>query len=136
MAIRDGAPTQWDHVEAGSRALDKLAVIARAAGRAAMVHYDHPVMELKDDRSPVTSADRAAHQVVTDALAAWDPVVPVISEEGRISRFLERRHWVRFWLVDPFDGTKEFVQRNGEFTVNIAGSTRASQWWAWCTHRP
>ena len=120
MVIGDGALTHGSHVEVGTRALDSLAGIARAAGRAAMAHYDHPAVELKDDRSPVTAADRAAHEVVTDALAAWDPAVPVISEEGQIPPFAERRNWDRFWLVDPLDGTKEFLQRNGEFTVNIA----------------
>jgi 3'(2'), 5'-bisphosphate nucleotidase len=107
-------------LEINSQALDRLAAIARAAGAAAMVHYDHPAVELKGDRSPVTAADRAAHAVVGDRLAAWVPAIPVISEEGRIPAFAERREWSRFWLVDPLDGTKEFIQRNGEFTVNIA----------------
>jgi 3'(2'), 5'-bisphosphate nucleotidase len=120
MIAGDGALTHGSHVEVGTRALDTLAAIARAAGRAAMIHYDHPAVELKYDRSPVTAADRHAHQVVVDALVAWDPRVPVISEEGRIPPFAERRNWDRFWLVDPLDGTKEFLQRNGEFTVNIA----------------
>jgi 3'(2'), 5'-bisphosphate nucleotidase len=77
-------------------------------------------VELKGDRSPVTAADRAAHTVIIDALAKWVPTVPVISEEGTIPSFAERREWPRFWLVDPLDGTKEFIQRNGEFTVNVA----------------
>jgi 3'(2'), 5'-bisphosphate nucleotidase len=102
------------------RALQRLDAIARDAGRAAMVHYDRPAVELKGDRSPVTAADRAAHAVVVDALTEWAPAVPVISEEGRIPAFAERQDWPRFWLVDPLDGTKEFIQKNGEFTVNIA----------------
>ena len=101
-------------------ALDTLVGIAQAAGDAAMIHYDDPEVKLKGDRSPVTAADHAAHTVIVDALIAWDREVPVISEEGRIPPLEERRNWSRFWLVDPLDGTKEFIQRNGEFTVNIA----------------
>ncbi len=113
--LNNGGP-----LEVNNHALDTLAAIARDAGAAAMGHYDKPAVELKGDRSPVTAADRAAHSVVIDALTEWVPAVPVISEEGRIPPFSERRDWSRFWLVDPLDGTKEFIQRNGEFTVNIA----------------
>jgi 3'(2'), 5'-bisphosphate nucleotidase len=102
-------------------ALERMMTIARAAGRAAMAHYDAPnAVTFKADHSPVTEADRAAHQVIADALASWTPGVPVVSEEGDIPPFEVRRTWARFWLVDPLDGTKEFLQRNGEFTVNIA----------------
>ena len=120
MTIGDGTQESDGRIEIGTTALDTLAEIARRAGAAAMVHYDRPAAELKRDGSPVTDADRAAHDVVIDALAHWDPMVPVISEEGRIPPFAERQNWSRFWLVDPLDGTKEFIQRNGEFTVNIA----------------
>ena len=120
MMISDGMLNPGAPLEIETGALDTLAAIARDAGAAAMVHYDRPKVEMKADRSPVTAADHAAHAVVIDALAAWAPAVPVISEEGRIPSFEERRDWSRFWLVDPLDGTKEFIQRNGEFTVNIA----------------
>jgi 3'(2'), 5'-bisphosphate nucleotidase len=101
--------------------LERMAAIARAAGAAAMGHYGGlGMVELKADRSPVTEADRAAHRVIVAALTAWTPGVPVISEEGQIAPFEVRRGWPRFWLVDPLDGTKEFIQHNGEFTVNIA----------------
>lgn len=101
--------------------LERMAGIARDAGAAAMAHYGAPgTVELKADRSPVTAADRAAHRVIVAALAAWRPDVPVVSEEGEIAPFEVRRHWSRFWLVDPLDGTKEFLHHNGEFTVNIA----------------
>src|SRR6185437_16571309 len=76
--------------------------------------------ELKLDQTPITAADRAAHAIICDALARWTPAVPVISEEGSLPPPDVRRTWSRFWLVDPLDGTKEFLQRNGEFTVNIA----------------
>jgi 3'(2'), 5'-bisphosphate nucleotidase len=101
--------------------LERLATIAREAGAAAMAHYGvRTAVELKSDRSPVTEADRAAHRVIARALAAWIPDVPVVSEEGDIAPWEVRRGWRRFWLVDPLDGTKEFLQANGEFTVNIA----------------
>jgi len=107
--------------------LNVLATLAREAGAAAMRHYDHqgPVTQ-KGDKGPVTEADRAAHRVIVAGLGRWTPDIPVISEEGEIPGFETRRAWPRFWLVDPLDGTKEFIQKNGEFTVNIAlidGST-------------
>ncbi len=101
--------------------LDRLSDLARDAGRVIMHHYHQGVaVAHKDDRSPVTAADRDAHEVIVGALTAWDPSVPVISEEGDIPPHAERRDWRRFWLVDPLDGTKEFLSHNGEFTVNIA----------------
>lgn len=102
-------------------ALVRLGQIALEAGAAAMAHY-HPavVVTRKGDQSPVTAADHAAHRVIVAALAGWDPAVPVISEEGELPGPAVRAGWSRFWLVDPLDGTKEFIQQNGEFTVNIA----------------
>jgi len=102
-------------------ALVHLSTIALDAGRATLEHYHAGVaVEQKGDRGPVTAADRAAHAIILRALTAWDPSVPVISEEGDIPGPDVRAGWHRFWLVDPLDGTKEFIQRNGEFTVNIA----------------
>jgi 3'(2'), 5'-bisphosphate nucleotidase len=72
----------------------------------------------KSDRSPVTIADREAHTIIRSVLAPSD--LPVLSEEGRDIPFEQRKKWTDFWLVDPLDGTKEFIKRNGEFTVNIA----------------
>ena len=103
-----------------AEALERVTAIARRAGAAAMEHYGSAAAELKADRSPVTAADRAAHAVIVDALAAWTPEVPVVSEEGEIPPYQARQAWPRFWIVDPLDGTKEFLQQNGEFTVNIA----------------
>lgn len=101
--------------------LARLDAIARAAGSAILAHYVAGVaVEHKADKSPLTAADRAAHHAIVDALAAWDRQIPVVSEEGEIPPFEVRHTWARFWLVDPLDGTKEFLQRNGEFTVNIA----------------
>jgi len=75
-------------------------------------------VDVKEDRSPLTEADRMAHTAI---MAKLEPMgLPILSEEGRDIPFAERKDWNRFWLVDPLDGTKEFVKRNGEFTVNIA----------------
>lgn len=97
-----------------------LRTIARDAGKAVLDVYARDFdVELKDDRSPLTEADRAAHRVIVAGLSQLTPSVPVLSEEAADSP-AERLGWTLFWLVDPLDGTKEFVKRNGEFTVNIA----------------
>jgi 3'(2'), 5'-bisphosphate nucleotidase len=92
----------------------------RKAGTAIMTVYRSPVsVEQKADRSPVTAADRLSHEIVTATLKR-DYAFPVLSEEGKSIEYDERRRWDAFWLVDPLDGTKEFINGNGEFTVNIA----------------
>ncbi len=95
---------------------------ALAAGARIMEIYNSPShdfgIELKADNSPLTLADKAAHSCILDYLSKTD--VPVLSEEGASIPYEARRHWEAFWLVDPLDGTKEFIKRNGEFTVNIA----------------
>lgn len=102
-------------------ALEWLGTIVRAAGDVILGYYDGEASaSFKADRSPVTEADRAAHRAIVAALPEWDPMVPVVSEEGDIPPYEDRRQWRQFWLVDPLDGTKEFLKRNGEFTVNVA----------------
>jgi len=92
----------------------------RKAGEAILGVYGSAVKaEFKADRSPVTEADRLSHGILTDHLRRRTPY-PVLSEEGRDIPFEERRLWETFWLLDPLDGTKEFLGRNGEFTVNAA----------------
>ena len=101
--------------------LPSLLSAARLAGQAIMDIYtnsEHDT-QLKDDRSPVTAADLAAHRVLVAALAGLLPDCPVVSEEDSDSQRY-RQATGRFWLIDPLDGTKEFLARNGEFTVNIA----------------
>jgi 3'(2'), 5'-bisphosphate nucleotidase len=99
----------------------KIIELAREAGRAIMVHYGSAAeVQEKEDRSPITLADRAAHGILVDGLHRLDPSTPVISEEGALAPMEERRAWRRFWLVDPLDGTKEFIKRRDEFTVNVA----------------
>jgi 3'(2'),5'-bisphosphate nucleotidase len=103
------------------RALDRLLAIARSAGARVLGWYGATSGQaLKDDGSPVTAADAAAHAYITAELAAWDPDVPIVSEEGRVPEHAVRAAWTRFWLVDPLDGTKEFIAGIPEFTVNIA----------------
>ena len=100
---------------------EKICRIARDAGAAIMDIYAGEFnVELKGDDSPLTCADRASHQVIVAGLSAETPDIPILSEEGRDIPYAERGAWPRFWLVDPLDGTKEFIKRNGEFTVNIA----------------
>ncbi|MEO8223400.1 MAG: 3'(2'),5'-bisphosphate nucleotidase CysQ [Gammaproteobacteria bacterium] len=96
--------------------------VARAAGDAILGVYAGADLgvETKADRSPLTAADRAAHAVIAAGLARLAPGIPFWSEESAGIEWETRRHWPEFWLVDPLDGTKEFIKRNGEFTVNIA----------------
>lgn len=75
-------------------------------------------VDMKEDKSPLTEADRRAHNAIMKFLEKTD--IPVLSEEGRSIPYDERKNWSKLWIVDPLDGTKEFIKRNGEFTVNIA----------------
>jgi 3'(2'), 5'-bisphosphate nucleotidase len=101
--------------------LDRLTEIVRRAGDAILEVYDSDfTVEHKADESPLTQADLAAHRIIAAGLAALDPAIPLLSEESHPPDFAARQQWQRYWLVDPLDGTKEFVSRNGEFTVNIA----------------
>jgi 3'(2'), 5'-bisphosphate nucleotidase len=103
------------------RLLDAVRTIARDAGRAVLdVYGTEFTVTMKDDHSPLTEADQRAHAIIDAGLKALDPALPVLSEEAAPGERAERRSWQRFWLVDPLDGTKEFLKRNGEFTVNIA----------------
>lgn len=96
--------------------------LAEKAGEAVMEIYSKNDLSVtyKEDYSPVTLADRTSHQLITGSLHKLTPEIPVLSEESRFIPYKERRYWKRYWLVDPLDGTKEFIKRNGEFTINIA----------------
>lgn len=101
--------------------IDALINISIKAGNAILNYYNDDIkVERKDDDSPLTKADLAAHHVIVDSLGALNGDIPVISEEGGIPDYEERKKWYSYWLVDPLDGTKEFIKKNGEFTVNIA----------------
>lgn len=101
---------------------DQLVAIARAAGEAILAVYNAPEtanIQTKSDDSPLTAADLAAHHLIAQELPKLLDV-PMISEESALPSLAERQGWSPFWLIDPLDGTKEFIARNGEFTVNIA----------------
>ena len=101
--------------------LEDVRKIAATAGEAIMdVYGSEFAVEFKDDQSPLTEADRRAHEVIVAGLQSLEPTLPILSEESAAEELVDRRSWGSFWLVDPLDGTKEFVKRNGEFTVNIA----------------
>jgi len=101
--------------------LEEVNQIARAAGAAILEVYGTEFsVDSKEDDSPLTEADRRSNTVILEGLARLNPAIPIISEETRALPYEERKDWDYFWLVDPLDGTKEFIKRNGEFTVNIA----------------
>jgi 3'(2'), 5'-bisphosphate nucleotidase len=107
----------------GTQLRSAVIELAREAGRATMRYYDGAEdagVREKDDRSPVTLADEVAHGILIEGLQRIDPATPVVSEEAEAAAFERRRGWRRFWLVDPLDGTKEFIKRRAEFTVNVA----------------
>ena len=104
--------------------LEVITQIACEAGEAIMQVYQDPSvnweLDRKADDSPLTIADMASHRVIQERLQYLTPEIPILSEEGHHNDWSERQHWQRFWLVDPLDGTKEFLKQNDEFTVNIA----------------
>ena len=105
--------------------LPEVVALARRAGDAILSVYGQQFeVTNKADQSPLTLADMRSHEIIVQGLAALTPDLPVLSEEASDIPFEQRQRWDRYWLVDPLDGTKEFVSRNGEFTVNIALITR------------
>jgi 3'(2'), 5'-bisphosphate nucleotidase len=102
-------------------ALQRLCEVARMAGREIMRYYGTaPACRHKADGSPVSIADLAAERVIVEALAAWNASIPIITEESSMPSAPLGATCGRYWVVDPLDGTKEFLARNGEFTVNVA----------------
>ncbi len=102
---------------------EPLEEIVKSAGEAIMNIYDQPALfdvEHKADKSPLTAADKAANQIICDQLRRLPKVFPIVSEENKMVTYEARKNYPYFWCVDPLDGTKEFIKRNGEFTVNIA----------------
>jgi len=102
--------------------LQQVAGIARAAGREILEIYASGdwAATTKADQSPLTAADLRAHRLIASRLAQLTPAVPLLSEEAAATPFAQRSQWQEYWLVDPLDGTREFLARNGQFTVNIA----------------
>lgn len=124
LTRRLSEPLRMTHI-----AMDKIISIipqllrmSHEAGTAILEVYNSDFdVEQKDDKSPLTLADRRSHEIIAAGLASLlDWLLPLLSEEGRSIPYEERKAWDMFWLVDPLDGTKEFVKRNNEFTVNIA----------------
>ncbi len=101
--------------------LQPVVELARKAGAEILKIYAEDFnVEHKEDRSPLTEADMAAHHTIVAGLQALTPKLPILSEEEAAIPYAERSQWRTYWLVDPLDGTREFIKRNGEFTVNIA----------------
>jgi 3'(2'), 5'-bisphosphate nucleotidase len=102
--------------------MEPLAALARAAGHKILEVYNEEdvAVQEKDDKSPLTEADMASHHAIVAGLQALTPAIPILSEESASLPFSERSAWSSYWLVDPLDGTREFIKHNGEFTVNIA----------------
>ena len=116
MAAVDYAAVDYDMLREGIIALSR-----QASAAIMQVYGGEFAVERKDDDSPLTAADLASHRCIVDGLEKLSPGIPILSEESaeEVPAML-RRQWSRMWLVDPLDGTREFVKRNGEFTVNIA----------------
>jgi len=107
-------------VELGSL-IDDIVALCQRAGTAILEIYGQDfAVQQKEDASPLTQADLASHRIIRDALQTLTPGVPLLSEESATLDYSRRAQWNEYWLVDPLDGTKEFIKRNGEFTVNIA----------------
>jgi 3'(2'), 5'-bisphosphate nucleotidase len=101
--------------------LKDIVNIAKEAGDAIMEIYERDfTIEYKDDKSPLTEADLKSNEIICNALATLYPNIPILSEENRGVSYVDRMVWDYFWLIDPIDGTKEFIKKTGEFTVNIA----------------
>lgn len=108
-------------MRAAPTGIEDLINLSRQAGEAILAIYDTDFsVQKKADNSPLTEADMAAHHIIVNELASLTPDIPVLSEESAAIPFEIRQSWNRYWLIDPLDGTKQFVMRNGEFTVNIA----------------
>ncbi|MCK7546973.1 3'(2'),5'-bisphosphate nucleotidase CysQ [Marinobacter koreensis] len=104
-----------------SSILPDVIKVADAASEKVLHIYESDFkVQYKDDKSPITAADVASHEEIVRGLRNISRDIPILSEEGKSIPWEERRHWHRFWLIDPIDGTKDFTQRTGEFTVNIA----------------
>ena len=104
--------------------INDLINISKNAGNAILEIYNSNTenfgIDYKDDNSPLTKADKASDRIIYDGLKNIDNAITILSEEGKNIEYNTRKKWDKFWLVDPLDGTKEFIKKNGEFTVNIA----------------
>jgi len=99
---------------------DVIKIADEASEKVLHIYQSDFKVHFKEDETPITAADLAANEIITQGLRRITRDIPIISEEGSETPWEERKHWRRFWLVDPIDGTKDFTQRTGEFTINIA----------------
>ena len=110
-----------DDIQIKSDLIKQLIEISKEAGNAILEIYNSDFdYTFKDDSTPLTKADQQAHEIITKKLYKLTPHIPILSEEDSDISFDIRTKWGKYWLIDPLDGTKEFIKRNGEFTVNIA----------------
>lgn len=105
-----------------SSMIESLIAICKEAGNEILKIYEREdfEIEVKQDKSPLTVADKNSHQIIVNRLNQLTPEIPILSEEGKHLTYEERKEWKMFWLIDPLDGTKEFIKRSGDFTVNIS----------------
>lgn len=108
-------------IQPDDKLLEDIMQLSVEAGHEILRIYETDyAIEHKDDKTPLTEADMAAHHIIDAGLQRLTPQIPILSEESDEVPFAERKQWTCYWLVDPLDGTREFIKRNGEFTVNIA----------------
>jgi len=102
--------------------IKSLIDLVKESGEAILEIYNSGNMGIsyKDDKSPLTLADKASNQIICSKLKELTPDIPILSEEGKDISYNKRKKWTTFWLIDPIDGTKEFINKNGEFSINIA----------------
>ena len=122
--VRGSTPAESDLVESviDLALMEAVVELSIRAGEKILEVYqqDNFEVETKEDDSPLTAADLASNRVLVEGLQRLTPTIPVLSEEAEVPDFSERSSWSRYWIIDPLDGTKEFVKRSGEFTVNVA----------------
>ncbi len=118
--MQNNSPSTFDH-RLSTINIENIVAIAKEAGDAIMEIYNSDFqVEYKDDKSPLTEADTRSNEIICKALHSLHPDIPLLSEENKEVPYEERKYWEYYWCIDPIDGTKEFIKKNGEFTVNIA----------------
>ena len=119
-SIAVSMPTEV-YCQAMNSLLNDVVSLAKQAGKQVLkIYQSNFTVEYKTDKSPITVADLASHACICQGLSQLIPDLPIISEESVAASFQKRRCWEKYWLIDPLDGTKEFLEKNGEFTINIA----------------
>jgi len=110
-----------DKIDLNSIDIDDIKSIAKSAGEATLEIYNKDFsIEYKDDKSPLTEADKKSNEIICNSLEELYPNIPILSEENKEIPYEDRKNWEYYWCIDPIDGTKEFIKKNGEFTINIA----------------